>query len=424
MKTKYLILTFLTAGLMLGGCSKESPFGGDDQVQEGQIMKSALDIFASNDNILITKGATRATGYDLNEFNIAFLTEGNTTPVKSFKYGEMPDIVNLPAGTYSVVATYGDNKMAEWENPNFLGKSDSFEVKAMEITSYIEPIECSLENIKVTIEYEANLFSKMSSDSYVEVKIGDNSGLQYGKSERRAGYFRHTDETTLVATFHGTIDDSVVVETKSYSGIQKGCWYKLTFKLHGQSGSGTGGASGSITVDASVNVDDVNGDINIEEDTPLDDGERPGDGGSSDPGQENPPLFTAISPGLVFDTPWNVTASTPVKFMITSNAEGGFEELTCDIISDDLTPEELERVGLASHLDLVNTPGSVDEEGTMASILNGFGFPVNVGGKKEAVFDITSFMPLMVVFGNHRHEFHIHVKDANGVTDKKLILQF
>lgn len=425
MKTKYCVFALSVVSLLMGGCSKEHPFSPDSSV-EGQVLKAALDISPSSDHIMISRAGEN--GYNLDDFNIAFIPHGNTTPLKTFTYGEMPDIVNLPSGSYSVTASYGEDKIAEWENPYFFGESQEFDVRPMEITSYVEPIECSLQNIKVTIEYGADLFAAMGTDAYVEVKVGENSGLNFTKSERRAGYFKHTAESTLVATFHGNINGANVVETKSYSGVQKGYWYKLKFKLHGGNGSGTGNASGSVTVDATVDVDNVNGDINIADDDPLDDGERPGDDNGenppSPPDEPQAPVFTSLSPGLIFDTPWNVNESTQVKFKITSTAESGFVELTCDIESEDLTEEVLQVFGLSTHLDLVNTPGSLTDEKSMAFKLNNFGFPVYVGGKKEVEFEITPFMELLVDFGDHRHVFDIHVKDDNGETNKKLILQF
>lgn len=413
---------------MMVGCSKENPFEGDGS--EGQVLKTALDVSLSSDNIMVNKKVTRANeDVNVDDFTVSFIQQGNSIASKSFLYGEMPDVVTLQGGTYHVVATLGEDREAEWENPYYLGESKPFEVIPEEITSYVDPVVCALRNIKATIEFDPSLAAVMSSDSYVEVKVGDNNGLNYGIDEAKAGkagYFRHTDETTLVATFHGTINGSEIVETKSYNGIDKGRWYKLTFRLHQYDGDDTGDGDVTVVVDASVDVDDVNGDVNIGDDEPLDDGERPTEGDDPNPDDPNPddpakdegPQILAVSPGLVFDTPWNVDASTQCAFKITSSAEGGITALTCDIISDNLTPEELEGVGLNQHLDLVNTPANLAEG------LTNLGFPINVGGQKVVNFDISGFMGLMSVFGPAQHKFQLYVKDANGECTKTLILQF
>lgn len=419
MKKLYFI-GVLSAAMALAGCSKENPFSADAE-GEGQVLKAALSMSTPDNDIMVT----RADGsQDLSDFQIAFIKENATVASANYRYGDMPDVVTIKAGSYKVTATLGEDREAEWENPYFTGESPYFEVKANEITSSIDPIECELRNIKATIAFDSSLANVMSADSYVEVKVGDNKGLNFTTAEAnagKAGYFRHTDETTLVATFHGKVNGSDIVETKSYDGIEKGRWYKLTFKLHqGAGGAGSGSVSGDVVVDASVDVDDVNRDINIDDDEPLDDNERPTEGGDNPPTPPTgeAPDIVAVTPGLVFDTPWNAPEGSACEFKVVSSAEGGVQELTCDIISDDLTPEELAGIGLQSHLDLVNT-------GDMAGALAGLGFPTNVGGSREVNFNIsTMFMGMMGGFGNHLHQFKIHVKDANGECTKTVMIQF
>lgn len=421
MKKIYLI-PLLSAGLLLAGCSKENGFESSDD--EGQVLKSALDVSMPSDQSQIV--VTRAgSDVDLSQFKINFIKTGESVATQSYTYGEMPEVVTLKAAEYRATAELGQDREAEWENPYFKGESKPFEVRPFEITSFIDPIECELLNIKVTIAFDESLAAAMSADSYVEVKVGDNSGLNFTSAEAtaaKAGYFRHTNETTLVATFHGTVNGSEIVESKSYNDIAKGRWYKLTFKLHtNHGGDPTGGAEGSVTVDASVTTEDVNMDVVIGEDEPLDDSERPKEDDPDDPTPPTPGDTKApeITPegNVVFDEVMNVNASSECKFSISSTAEGGFTVLTCDIISPNLTAEELAGVGLASHIDLV-TPGSLE------SGLVGLGFPVNVGGKDKVDFNLSQFMGLMAVFGPNRHEFKLTVSDANGTTVKSLILQF
>lgn len=424
---KKILAYTLGATLMLGtGCSKENSFDPDVK-EEGQILKSALDMSLPGGSLLV-EAPTRAE-YDINQFNVAFIRSGQSIATKSYIYGEMPDVVTLETGEYRASVNYGEDREAEWENPYFLGESSVFEVTPLEITSYIDPIECILRNIKVTIDFDPLLVMKMSADSYVEVKVGDNNGLQFTLADYkagRAGYFRHTNETVLVATFHGTIENSVVIETKSYTGIEKGRWYKLTFKLHNPGGgSGEGRAEGDIFIDGSVNVEDINADINIAEDDPLDDGERPKEGDDPvtppDPPSEDAPEIIANSdaPNLVFDQVWTVSDSDIIKFNVISHDDNGIQELTCDIISPDLTDDELSGFGLGSHLNIAETPAS------QAEGLETLGFPVNQKGQKNVLFDISTFIPMLRAVGaGHLHQFKLYVKDAKGECTKTLKLQF
>ena len=189
-------------------------------------------------------------------------------------------------------------------------------------------------------------------------------------------------------------------------------------------------------VDASVTTEDVNADVTLEDDAPLDDNDRPNWGGGDDPEPPTPgeaPEMVAISSGLVFDTPWSVNAGTQCVFKIVSHAEGGIQELTCEIVSNKLNKDELAGFGLPNVLDLVNRPASDSEFPEYWAALSGdgtednpgLGFPTNVGGSSEVTFDMSTFMGLMSALGaGEKHTFKLHVKDANGECDKDLILQF
>lgn len=419
MKKSY-ILSFLAAGLLMTGCSKENPFGGET-VEEGQILKSALSMDVKADDTERQKSRTRAD-VNVDDFTVIFTLEGHSQPSAKYKYSEMPEVVTLPAGTYTCTATYGELRQAEWESPYFLGVSEEFTVNPYEIVSYVKPIVCKLENIKVTIDFDSELRSRMSDDSYVEVKVGASSALNFTVAEadaKKAGYFMHTSETTLVATFNGTVDGVKTVETKSMRDIQKGNHYKITFRMHPEGGGGSSGdLDTDVTVDASVTIVDVSRNVPVGEEPLLDDSERP----KEDPDDPNPPQPEA--PSITAEAPCTLdgvndgNTLTSCVLNIHSNADGGITAFTCDIVSPNLTEEELQSVGLASHLDLVNTPDD------LADALSGLGFPVNVGGHKDVRFEITSFLPMLQIFGPNRHDFVLTVTDANGTTTKTLTIKF
>lgn len=424
MKKTY-IAPFLAAALLAGGCSKENPFGGESG-DEGQILKSALSVSIKADGMERQNIRTRAEA-NVDDFTVIFTQQGHAEPVRKYKYGEMPDVVTLPAGTYTCTATYGELRQAEWESPYFLGSSETFEVSPYEITSYIEPIECKLENIKVTIDFDSELRNAMSEDTYVEVKVGQSSSLNFTKAEadsQKAGYFMHTAETTLVATFHGKINGVETVENKSMKDIAKGNHYKITFRLHPDSGSGSGGdITGDVTVDASVTVVDVTRNVPLGEEPLLDDSERPTEGGDDNPptppvppvGQA--PTIEGVAP-IDLETVNTVDGTVPVGLKVVSTADGGFTKFDVEIVSPDLTAEGLSLVGLEPNLNLAETPDNC------SAILANFGFPVNVKGQKEANIEISTTLLGMLadVGAGHEHQFILTVTDANGTTVKALKL--
>ena len=423
MKKTY-IFSFLAAAALVSGCSKENPFAGG-AAGSGQVLKSALAVELNTDENVRKVAATRAD-VSLDDFTVVFNRNG--VPEAKYKYSDMPEVVTLPVGEYVCSATYGENRVAEWESPYYLGRSAAFEVVPYEITSYIDPVECKLENVKVTVTFDPVLVSRMSSDSYVEVKVGANEGLAFTNAEAasgKAGYFLHTAETTLVATFYGAVDGVEATETKSYSDIQRGYHYKLNFKLHeGSGGNDSGDIEGEVLIDGSVTVVDVERDVEIEDDlVDVDDSEHPNHGGDTPPtppgpGTE-PQAPTIVGVGEVdIDgvNDGNTLSSCVIK--VHSDADGGITGFDCDIVSDKLTPEELAGAGLSSHLDIAHTPADLE------GVLTGLGLPVNVAGQKDVEFDISGFLFLMGALGECEHHFVLTVTDANGTTVKTLKIKY
>lgn len=428
MKKSY-IFSLCAAAAILTGCSKEDPFGSYEE-GTGQFLKSALSVDLNADGFEYRK--TRAEA-DINDFTVLFFKDGEAQPVAKYLYGEMPEIVTLPAGSYTCTATYGQNLNAEWESPYFLGNSEKFEISPFEITSYIEPIVCNLENIKVTIDFDRNLRAHMSEDSYVEVKVGTSTSLKYGVLEadaQKAGYFMHSDEITLVAVFHGTVDGAEIIETKSMQQIKKGAHYRITFKLHEDTDSDiTGSLQGDVKVDANVTVVNVNTNVTLGEDEVMDDSERPVEGQPSNPGGQDPEK--PDQPDQPKTEAPTITSEAPVNLEIVNNGSGlatcilhinstadqGITELTCDIDSEQLA-DVLEPMGMM-HLNLAETPESYK------ATLDGWGFPTNVKGSKDVKFEITGdFLEMLGGLGNYQHNFTITVKDANGQCVKTLKLKF
>lgn len=127
------------------------------------------------------------------------------------------------------------------------------------------------------------------------------------------------------------------------------------------------------------------------------------------------PHITNLANGLVLGQPFALSFDSQVKFTVTS--ETGLTEFKIHIDSETLTPEELAGVGLSSDLDLINP-------GDLSATLSNLGFPVGetVNGQTEVPFDITGFVPmLMVLKGSHK--FVMTISDANGTVNETLWIE-
>ena len=426
MKRSIKIFAALAVALIAGGCSKENPFPGGEDAKTGMLSKEALSVSLGNEEgmekIFNRPAATRAEAPAPEDFTVKFYKEDTAEEVASYLYSEMPEVVTLPVGAIRAEAVYGENAAQDWETPYFKGET-KFVISAGRVTDDVEPIVATLSNVRVTVVFAPALLEAMSADSKVTVVVGEQGTLDFDRNTgEKSGYFAYVENSrTLTATFNGKVDGFNTVETKGYDNVAPGNHYRITFRLHDANEDGVGDINGGLTVDASVEVVDMNVSVDPDDEV-LDDDMRPVQGEEEapnpptppTPGEKEAPTVDVLEPTGEFAgynkvdlSKRNSCDNLYCAFKIISTAEGGVTAFTVDINSTTLTASELENVGLAPHLDLVNP-------GDLGGSLSELGFPVNVGGEKELLFDITSFMPMLSALGAGTHDFVLKITDANG----------
>lgn len=411
------------AALMLSACSnRENPFETEEyDGPTGQLSTAELMVSVTVDDDVRTR-AVDTGGF------IVEIKKGDVVKY-SYTYASLPEVITLPAGAdYTVDVKSADKaEDAAWEAPYYVG-SENFEISANKITE-VKPVVCKRENVRVTVRYDEQLKALMGEDAGVTVDAGEGRSvnLRFGKDETRDGYFALNDNwTTLVARFEGTIDGHKEDFTKLYSDVKAGDHFIITYAYSSPSDpTGNGGINAEeITIDSRVERVDKDGKVSVVEEVITGDG-RPSDGEEEKPdpnpgGGDEPvvkaPVIEAEAP-IDLDKVNVVNGESIVKLTITS--ETGITAFTVDIDSPVLTPSELEGVGLASHLDLVD-PGDLEDT------LRNFGFPVgsDVRNQKNVAFDITGFMKMLCAVGaGYQHNFVLTVTDAGGTTEKTLKLK-
>lgn len=119
--------------------------------------------------------------------------------------------------------------------------------------------------------------------------------------------------------------------------------------------------------------------------------------------------------GNSFDERYTVDPVDGLDVVIDITSQTGITGFTLEINSDTLTPDELSGINLAQSMDLIN-PGECEAG------LDFLGFPTGaqVEGQTSMVFDITSFMPMLVAVGSGNSDFVLNVTDAGGTTSRTL----
>lgn len=423
----------------LTACEKEGTFLTGEG--EGQLDCSTLSIDYINSG-----RQTRGAGVSVDDFTVDFINSEGTS-VKSYVYSQMPEVVALPVGDYTIKASYGDNPIAEWESPYYLGSTASaFSIKAGKITTDIDPVECELSNIRISVNIDDLGLGIVGDDAKVTVKVGNEGSLDFTKDTNdKSGYFRYiTNSETIAAVFSGTVDGEYVDGiTRTYSNAAEGNYYIINFTISRpneiedgsiQIGSDT---EEGVYVDANIAIRDENIEIDLD-DPNGNEGEfqdwRPMEGNESNPGANDPnekpddpkedPAPVAKGPQIIMTTDdlvlnqcgeayakdeENGVAGTKVSFKVVS--ETGITDFLINIDSTTLTPDELEGVGLGADIDLIN-PGDFEDS------LIGLGFAVgnSVKDQLEVEFDISDFVGLLDALGEGEHKFNLTVTDSTGTT--------
>lgn len=242
----------------LSGCDKENINWGSSG--EGRLDCSSLTVD------YINSGRHTRADVDINKFDVKFVNTESGSTVRSYKYAEMPDIVVLPAGSYRAVASLGDNPVAEWDAPYYLGET-TFSITAGQITDDIDPIECELKNMRISVNISDMDLGMLGSDVTVKVEAGKNGTMIFDKTtEGKSCYFRYDEgSTTITATLSGTIDGTYrTLEPRIYTNAAPGNSYAINFTVNKPDNAEPGNiGTDGITVDTTIEIRDENHVIDL-----------------------------------------------------------------------------------------------------------------------------------------------------------------
>lgn len=416
MKIKILTLFAIVAATIgLASCHDDNwnPNTGD---KNGTLSLSSMDVEVSNAENVISRASV-----DVSRF-IVKIYDADGALVNQWTYGDMPEIVSLPVGEYSVKVYSHEIEKAEWEHPYFEG-SKSFSIADSRITE-IGTVKCVFASLKVSIRFSDALKAVMQDDVKVTVIANDEGRLEYTPGETRAGYFEVVDGSmTLVATFTGTVSGYYETFNKIYTDIEAGQHRIITFSLKTGDGeipdeTGKIDTAGGINVDVSVIDEDLSGNITVDEG--VIDGDRPGKEDGT--GEENPPTppvgddddaITITSATLSFDSANQV--ADDIEGVVDIHSDNGVKNFIVTISSDN---EQF----IKSVSELMPTSFDLAYPGDDAEAIGSLGFPIgnDVIGKNDLKFDITTFIPLLKSFPG-THGFTLAITDQSDIKLSKTL---
>lgn len=423
MKNIFLIcFTLMVVLFTFSACHSEKMETGTTDVT-GQLSLASMKMEVDLKVDTVAYPQSRA-GVDVSNFLLT-IKNSQGEQVEQYTYSEMPEIISLPVGTYTVVASSAEAATNGFDVPFYTGSTEQFTIKENELTE-VSALTCRLANVMISVEYDEELRKLMGEDVVTTVKIGDNS-LDIPSSETRKAYLiAPASAGSMDITLKGTIDGESVTEVKRVENVQAGQYNIIKYVLSpvddGNNSVG-GNLNIAINVDSSMTSSDETVGVNPGEepgidDFPTDGGEEPGDGdgdgGDESGSDQNMPTIEGTSFNKVpFDIDNDrLTISGAAELQVTIGAPNGIANLFVEIISETLDVSE---VGLPKSFDLAYP-------GENSDALSGLGFPVGdkVIGQTEVLFDISNFTILLPTFkGNH--DFKIRVVDSKGLEETKTL---
>lgn len=422
MKNIFLIcFTLMVVLFTFSAChSEKMETGATDVTGQLSLASMKMEVDLKVDTVYPQSRA----GVDVSNFLLT-IKNSQGEQVEQYTYSEMPEIISLPVGTYTVVASSAEAATNGFDVPFYTGSTEQFTIKENELTE-VSALTCRLANVMISVEYDEELRKLMGEDVVTNVKIGDNS-LDIPSSETRKAYLiAPASAGSMDITLKGTIDGESVTEVKRVDNVQAGQYNIIKYVLSpvddGNNSVG-GNLNIAINIDSSMTSSDETVGVNPGEepgidDFPTDGGEEPGDGdgdgGDESGSDQNMPTIEGTSFNKVpFDIDNDrLTISGAAELQVTIGAPNGIANLFVEIITETLDVSE---VGLPKSFDLAYP-------GENSDALSGLGFPVGdkVIGQTEVLFDISNFTILLPTFkGNH--DFKIRVVDSKGLEETKTL---
>lgn len=429
MKNIFLIcLTLMVVLFTFSAChSEKMETGATDVTGQLSLASMKMEVDLKVDTVYPQSRA----GVDVSNF---LLTIKNSLgeQVEQYTYSEMPEIISLPVGTYTVVASSAEAATNGFDVPFYTGSTEQFTIKENELTE-VSALTCRLANVMISVEYDEELRKLMGEDVVTTVTIKEKTqdmiikeySLDIPSSETRKAYLiAPASVSPMDITLKGTIDGEFVTEVNRVDEVQAGQYNIIKYTLSpvddGNNSVG-GNLNIAINIDSSMTSSDETVGVNPGEepgidDFPTDGGEEPGDGdGDGEGGITSDISITGKDlGGSPFDIDQTQTITGATTLIVGIEAPAGIQNLKVTISSDN---EDFGSIGASfGTFDLAN-PG--DKESMIAEL--GLPYGTAVKDKTELDFDISTFTSLLIPFDG-THTFNIAVTDNQGKTESKSLV--
>ena len=379
MKLKKIFLYSATM-LLLVSCANED--------KQGSSGYGAINVQVSADYKVVpvtrstAESASTIENPDVSEFALKLVSSDGSFSRAWDSLADFDPATKIPVGTYTMSAFYGDIDIEGFEKPFYLGETP-VAVRDRENSSV--EINCTLANVKVTVEY-SDAFKKYFADYSTTIHSTGGEYIEFSKTETRAAYVK-PGKITIQTHLKKQNGIESTFEPAAIPNATARQHYKIKLDI---SDNNAGEAQLNISFDETTETQPIKIDI-------------------SDEVMVAPApsfLLSGFESGVPVEAKeFNYPADKNVNISLT--AKGGLAGCTLTTSS-----RSLESKGWPQEIDLINM--SEDQ----AEILRRLGLKIkgfSEVGNKMGFIDFTElFTQLQIIDNSDQHMFTISAKDLYG----------
>lgn len=383
MKNIYKIIAVLAAAAAASAC-----------VKDWKESRTGLSLSLNPDQTYVTKADVALEGPDKNAFDVR-IRKNTGEYDKSAKYGELPAMIELSEGKYTVEVSSPDKKPVAWNQPIY-AVSQEFTILDGSVTDL--KLVCPIQNMKVTVTLSENMINELD---YYEVIVENKDGmLVWKETEIKAGNAGFFSVNPLKVTVRGRrkLDGTQAVKELKIAEVAARDHHKLMIdaKLTGQA------KPMELVIDNTL-VDKPLDVVIPGFDEVVDGGETPGGGGSPVDPVAAPTLEWPANPDF---TPLDITDDMNVELIV--KVPGKIQSFIVRVSEN--FQSAIEMVASHPYLDLINDRKAIENLGSKLPAGD------QLKGRTEVNFPLSALIPLISTVGNPGEDylFTLEVGDEAG----------
>ena len=414
---KKILFAISTALLMFAGCKKT-------EITTSEAGLGSVSFSISSDNSeYVTKAELPQV--DVNTFKVKITGKDNGYSEEWASVSEMPGVLELVSGNYTVTATSPDAKPVAWDQPVYGGSQD-FTVMVGKVSNV--NLKCSITNMMVTINPTDDFLNELTG--WNVTVTSEDGHLTWNRTEYDEGKAAFFDVAPLNVLVKGERFDGTAVIQQTLIIDEVAAKDHHIINLDAKVTGSIEGGGLHLTVDNTVN--DRNENINIPglEEIPVEDEpgtEEPGGetGDEEDPQPSTAPVMTweanpdfAVTPitDPMSDVTIKIDAPEGIKEFIVKVESPTMAFLS--IVSGMVSAENAHVAEGYVILDLINDATAVAALGELLPA----GDAVN--GQTTVNFSLSQLVPLINGFNPESgsiHTFTLSVTDQKDQTLSKSV---